>query len=84
MTASILTLSIKTFGIIKIKCDTKHKLNSVHNHVMMSVIYAECHKLALYAELQYTECHYDECQYYECLYAKRQYAECQYAECSAC
>jgi hypothetical protein len=33
--------------------------------VMLSVNYAECHKLVLYAEC-YSECHYAECPYAEC------------------
>jgi hypothetical protein len=38
---------------------------------MRNVIYAECHKQALYAECRYAECRYAECRY----------AECQYTEC---
>ncbi len=33
---------------------------------MLSVIYAECHIQALYAECQYAECPYAECRYAEC------------------
>jgi hypothetical protein len=42
---------------------------------MLNVIYAECHKGALYAECRYPECHYTECRYTEW-----RYAECRYAE----
>jgi hypothetical protein len=42
---------------------------------MLSVIYdesryAECHKLALYAECLYAECCYAECRYAECRHAE--------------
>jgi hypothetical protein len=43
---------------------------------MLGVIYAEYHKLALYADCRYAECHYAECHYAEC-----HYAECHYSEC---
>jgi hypothetical protein len=43
---------------------------------MLDVIYAECRKLAHYAECLYAECRYPECRYAEC-----HYAECHYAEC---
>ncbi len=33
---------------------------------MSSVVYAECHKLALYPERNYAECRYAECHYAEC------------------
>jgi hypothetical protein len=33
---------------------------------MLSVIYAECHKLALHSKFHYVECHYAECHYVEC------------------
>jgi hypothetical protein len=33
------------------------------NVVMLNVIYAECHKKALYAECGYAECRYAECRY---------------------
>jgi hypothetical protein len=33
---------------------------------MLSVIYAECHIQALYAECRYAEYHYAECRYAEC------------------
>jgi len=33
---------------------------------MLNVIYAECHKKALYAECRYAECCYAECCYAEC------------------
>ncbi len=29
---------------------------------MPSVVYAECHKLALFAKCRYGECHYGECR----------------------
>jgi len=45
-------------------------------HFMLSVHYAECHKLANYAECHCAECHYAECHYAEC-----HYADCRYAEC---
>jgi hypothetical protein len=32
---------------------------------MVSVMYAECHKLALYAECQYAECRHAECRHTE-------------------
>ncbi len=37
---------------------------------MLSVIYAECHIKAPYAECRYTECHYAECRCAECHGAK--------------
>jgi hypothetical protein len=37
---------------------------------MLSVIYAECHSQALYAECRYAECRYAECRYAECRYAE--------------
>ncbi len=43
---------------------------------MLSVIYAECHIQALYAECRYAQCRYAECRYAEC-----RYAECCYAGC---
>ncbi len=33
---------------------------------MLTVTYAECHTLALYAECPYAQCHYVECHYAEC------------------
>jgi hypothetical protein len=33
---------------------------------MLSGIYAECRKLALYAECHYAECRFAECRYAEC------------------
>jgi hypothetical protein len=33
---------------------------------MLSVVYAECHKLALYAECHYAEFHYAKCHYTDC------------------
>jgi hypothetical protein len=33
---------------------------------MLNVIYAECHKYALFSECRYAECHYAECRYAEC------------------
>ncbi len=33
---------------------------------MPSVVYTECHKLALYAECHCAECRYAECHYAEC------------------
>jgi hypothetical protein len=41
---------------------------------MMSVIYADCRKKALYDECRYAECHYAECRY-----AEWHYAECRSA-----
>ncbi len=35
---------------------------------MLSVIYAEHHKQALYAECRYAECRYAECRYAKCHY----------------
>jgi hypothetical protein len=37
---------------------------------MLCVIYAECPKLALYAECRYVEFRYAECHYAECHYAE--------------
>ena len=37
---------------------------------MPSVMYNECHKLALYAERRYAECHYAQCHYARCHYAE--------------
>jgi hypothetical protein len=37
---------------------------------MLSVIYAECHKQALYAECPHAKCHYPEFPYAECHYAE--------------
>jgi hypothetical protein len=50
------------------------------NVFVLTVIYAECHKRALYTECHYTECHYAHCRYTECHYAKCLYTECQYNE----
>ncbi len=33
---------------------------------MLNVIYAECHKYALYVKCRYAECQYAECRYSEC------------------
>jgi hypothetical protein len=44
---------------------------------MLTVIYAERHKQAIYAECHNAECHYAECHYAECHYAERRYAECR-------
>jgi hypothetical protein len=33
---------------------------------MLNVIYAECHKKALYVERRYAECNYAQCPYAEC------------------
>ncbi len=33
---------------------------------VQNVVYAACHKQALYAECHYAECHYAQCQYAEC------------------
>ncbi len=33
---------------------------------MLSVINAQCHKQAYYAECRYAECQYAECHYAEC------------------
>jgi hypothetical protein len=41
-----------------------------------TVVYAEFHKLALYAKCRYAECRYAECRFAEC-----RYAECPYTEC---
>jgi hypothetical protein len=38
--------------------------------LMLTVVYAECRKLALYAECQNAECHYGEWRYAECLGAR--------------
>ncbi len=39
---------------------------------MLSVIYAECRNLPLYAECRYTECRYTECRYAACRGAAKQ------------
>ncbi len=55
-----MTLSTTTLRII---------LNNVNQHkdslVMLSVVHADCHIKALYAECHYVECHYAECHYAE-------------------
>jgi hypothetical protein len=33
-------------------------LSAIYYAFMLSVMYTECHKLALYAECHYAECHY--------------------------
>ncbi len=38
---------------------------------MLSVIYAECHIKAPYAECCYAECRYAKCRYVECLGAQK-------------
>jgi hypothetical protein len=43
--------------------------------VLLSVIYAQYHIQALYAECRYTEC-----RYVKCHYAERCYAECRSAD----
>ncbi len=48
---------------------------------MLSVIFAKCGKIGLYAECRYAKCHYAERRYAECRYAECHYAECHYAEC---
>jgi hypothetical protein len=40
---------------------------------MLSIIYAECRKLALYTERRYAECHYAEGRYAECHFAQYRY-----------
>ncbi len=37
---------------------------------MPSVVFAECHIKALYAESRNAKCHYAECRYPECHYAE--------------
>jgi hypothetical protein len=37
---------------------------------MLSVTYAKCDILALYAECRFAECRYAECRYAECRYAE--------------
>jgi hypothetical protein len=44
--------------------------------LILTVMYAECHKLSLYAECHYAECHCAECHCAEC-----HYAECCCVEC---
>jgi hypothetical protein len=46
---------------------------------MLSVIYAKCPQIGLYAECHYAECCYAECRYAEGRYAEGRYAECRYA-----
>jgi hypothetical protein len=48
---------------------------------MLRVVYAECHKLALYTECHYTEWHYAGWHYAEWHYAECHNAECHYAGC---
>ena len=40
------------------------------NTVMLSVVYAECHKQAHYVEFCYAECRCAECRYAECRHAE--------------
>ncbi len=42
---------------------TQHNINTVS-------VFAECRKLAHYAECRYTECRYTECRYTECHYTE--------------
>jgi hypothetical protein len=42
---------------------------------MLSVMYTECHKLAIYAECHNAECHYAECDYDECRVAFKFYGQ---------
>ena len=51
---------------------------------MLSVIYANCHKIVIYCERHYAVCReyrYVECHNAEFRYAECHYAECRYAEC---
>ncbi len=57
-TLSIMTLSIMTFSIM-VKCGYTVSF-------MLTVMYSECHKLALYAECHNAECRYAMCHYAEC------------------
>ncbi len=41
-------------------------LNIMAEHVMLSVIYAECHMKATYAEFYYDECRRTECRFADC------------------
>ncbi len=34
---------------------------------MLSVVYAECHIRAIFADCQYAECRYAQCRYAKCL-----------------
>jgi hypothetical protein len=47
---------------------------------MLSVINAECRKLALYTECLYAECCYAQCHHAECCYAEGHHAECRGAQ----
>ncbi len=71
-TFSITTLSIMTFSIT-----TRKSLHGIKTlrimallpcsvSFMLNVIYAECHKQALYAECPYADCPYAERRYTEC------------------
>jgi len=44
---------------------------------MVSVFFAKCHELALYAECHYGECFFAEWHYAECLFAEWRYVECR-------
>jgi hypothetical protein len=44
---------------------------------MLSVIYAECHKYALYTDCRYAECCFVECRYTECCYAECRCGDCR-------
>jgi hypothetical protein len=44
------------------KCDTQHN----GGIVMLSAVYAECHKPTHYAEWRYAECCYAKCRYAKC------------------
>jgi len=43
---------------------------------MLSVVYAECHRLALYAEFHHAECCYAECRHAECGGAQMTRGQC--------
>ncbi len=80
----MMIFSITTLGI------TISQLNAEHCYAecplcsesfLLSVIYAQCHIQALYAECRDAECRYSECRYADCRYAVCLFAECRYAVC---
>jgi hypothetical protein len=71
MTISIMTFSLMTFSIAKLNIKMRHSAYETQRKgsvVMLNVNYAECHKLALFAE-----CHYAECRHAECRGAHQEY-----------
>ncbi len=48
--------------------------------VKLSVAYAGCQALTLYAKCRYADCRYAECRYAECRYAECLHADCRDAK----